>query len=385
MVIEKSLKSILIERDEIIEAIVRGMLAKHNVLLLGPPGTAKSLTIKMVCQHITGGQMFATLMNKFSAPEELFGPYSVVKMEEDIFERKTDGFLPDAHFAFIDEVFKGNAGVLNSLLSIMNERVYYNGNTEMHLPLFSLIGASNEVPDEDDGLEAYYDRFHIKTTANYIQETAGFARMLGTNYAKFRPEVYLTLEEIHELQAAVEAIEVPGLVIEKILTLRNTFKTEGIGVSDRTWNESLNAVKANALMRGKTKVEERDLEFLKNMLWSNPEEQDKATDIIYEEVNPDKQEALKLVMIAKDVLAKIEKNTTTKDKLSEAIGGAAKIKDLRASFTDIQRKRAKYAETDDDLDIFGRQLQEIAQKLVKIVGYDGTGLDFTARAPKKKR
>jgi len=376
ILIEKNLKSVLIERDDTVEAIIRGMLSAQNVLLLGPPGTAKSLTIQMMCDHITEGKYFQTLLNKFSTPEDVFGPYSIKKMEDDIFERNIEGWLPDAHFAFLDEVFKANPGVLNSLLSVMNERVYFNGRTPLNIPLFSLIGASNEVPDEDDGLEALYDRFQIKILTQPIRETSGFERMMVTNFKTLTPEVTLTVGEIQHLQAMVQDVKLEGEQLEQILSLHDTFIREGCPVSDRMWKQSLDAIKACAVMKGRDTIQEEDLEFYRFMLWTDPDKQHVITNLIYEEVNPDKQEALKLVDLAVDVLDQIRKNKSPKDRMTESVAGITKIRELMKKLSEIKRKRAKHKADTSDLDPFSVQLHGIAQELIDEVGIDG-GITFS--------
>lgn len=113
------------ERQVVIDGALAAVLAGEHVLLLGPPGTAKSALVRSLAQAF-GGTYFERLLTKFSTPEELFGPVSLKGLESDHFTRVTTGMLPEAEFAFVDEVFKANSAILNALLSVVNERLFHN-------------------------------------------------------------------------------------------------------------------------------------------------------------------------------------------------------------------------------------------------------------------
>ena len=135
------------ERGSVIDGALMAVLAGEHVLLLGPPGTAKSALVRAIAQAF-GGTYFERLMTRFSTPEELFGPISLKALEQDQFVRNSQGKLPTAEFAFVDEVFKANSAILNSLLAVVNERVFHNdGAGPVPVPLVSLFGASNELPE----------------------------------------------------------------------------------------------------------------------------------------------------------------------------------------------------------------------------------------------
>ena len=173
------------ERKDVIDGSLAAVLAGEHVLLIGPPGTAKSALVRCLAQ-VFGGSYLERLLTKFSTPEELFGPISLKALEQDRFVRVTAGKLPEAEFAFIDEIFKSNSAVLNSLLSIVNERLFHN-DSPIHCPLVSLFGASNELPDGKE-LEALFDKAGVKpgdTVVGYChigQQATGMlfaARSLG--------------------------------------------------------------------------------------------------------------------------------------------------------------------------------------------------------------
>ena len=114
------MNNIFVERDELIKLMELAIVTGTNLLMLGPPGTAKSAITYEMCGRIENANYFQWMLNKTSDPSEILGPFSVKEMENDKFMRITTGKLPEAHIAFMDEVFKSNAPTLNALLTIMN-------------------------------------------------------------------------------------------------------------------------------------------------------------------------------------------------------------------------------------------------------------------------
>ena len=158
------------ERKDVIDGSLAAVLASEHVLLIGPPGTAKSALVRCLAQ-VFGGSYFERLLTKFSTPEELFGPLSLKALEDDRYERLTEGYLPTAGVAFLDEVFKANSAILNALLTLLNEREFDNGAGRTHTPLISVVAASNEVP-VDESLHAFYDRFLLRVPVQPARQLA---------------------------------------------------------------------------------------------------------------------------------------------------------------------------------------------------------------------
>jgi len=161
----------LVERESHTRLALLTALAGENMILVGPPGTAKSEISRRVAE-VFDTKYFEYLLTKFTTPEELFGPVSIRELERDNFRRKTEGYLSDANIVFLDEIFKSNSSILNSLLTILNEKVYHNGNLKEETDIYSIISASNELPTDSGELTALYDRFLLRVVVDYVKDPA---------------------------------------------------------------------------------------------------------------------------------------------------------------------------------------------------------------------
>ena len=187
------------EREDEIAGSLLALISGEHVLFIGPPGTAKSLLAKNMCNCIEGGSFFYYLLTRFTTPDEIFGPLSLSSLQSDIFSRKVEGYLPTANVSFLDEIFKSNSSILNSLLTILNERKYHNGSAILDVPLFTVFGASNELPEENESLEALYDRFLFRYFVEYIQDESNFVDFITGNPEAFEPSTLLTVDDLwHE-------------------------------------------------------------------------------------------------------------------------------------------------------------------------------------------
>jgi len=270
--LQQELQSRYFERGEVIRGMLVALIARGNLLILGPPGTAKTDLAQALCSQL-GGRFFSRLLTKVSAPEELFGPLSLKALENDQYRRVISGKLPEADVAVIDEVFKSNSAVLNTLLPILNERVYFDdSSTGIPIPLQLLVGLSNELPDggTDGELSALWDRFDIRFTVSYLRDERSFGSMLSLNGNKLKTTI--TLTEVRQAQQQAHTIKVTDPVIQAMIKLWKELKQNGFTVSDRRLRNSIRFLKANAWLEGRKEISEDDFEILTHMFWSEPEQ-----------------------------------------------------------------------------------------------------------------
>jgi MoxR-like ATPase len=262
------------ERDHVIEGMLCAALAGEHVLLLGPAGTAKSALTRAFCGSVDGARHFEWLLSRFTAPEELYGPMSLSALKQDKFTRVTTGKLPEAEVVFLDEIFKSNAAVLNSLLAALNERIFHNNGTPVAIPMRMTIGASNELPEGPE-LAALYDRFLVRYWVDYIQAQDAFLRVvMGASQAPEERGPGLTLAEWDAARAEVGKIGFSKAAGESLFRLRTALQAETVRVSDRRWKKCVRLAQANAWLNGDTEVHDEHFAVLQHALWDQPGQRD---------------------------------------------------------------------------------------------------------------
>lgn len=297
--IRSELNAAFPERRNVVDGLLAAILSGQHVLLLGLPGTAKS-ALTRVLSGALGGGYFERLLTRFSVPEELFGPVSLKGLEQDRYERVIAGQLPEARFAFLDEVFKANSAILNALLTLINERTYHNGNVRLRCPLVSVFGASNELPDGKD-LEALWDRFLLRFDVQYLVQPANFRRMLLAS----EPAITAALSpaDLAAAQAEVDAVRVTDATVDALITIRDSLRAEGIVVSDRRWKQALRLTRAVAWLAGSAETCPEDLTVLSDCLWREPKERAKLAAIVGRHADPAGAKVQEILDAARELTA----------------------------------------------------------------------------------
>lgn len=367
--IEQEMNGVFVERSSVIRGLLLSTISKTNILLLGTPGTAKSQIINRWNQHITDSKFFSWLLTRFSTPEELFGPFSMQGLKEDKFVRATTGKLPEANTAFIDEIFKASSGMLNSMLSVMNERVFYNGDKAVQIPLFTLAGASNEIPEKEDRLDAIYDRFLLKYNVMSIQEDSNFAKMLKSRL-DISPDNTLSLTDILEAQDQAAAIVLTDEVIDNILKIRTELHNQAVMISDRAFKQMGSIIKAEAWLNGRTEATIDDLEILQHTCWQDPDTIRKVQLLILDVIAPERYKIQELFNNSMDIVAEFWKVKDSKKKADRVIETGHKLKEAKTAITkycdELRRKGKVTKEAEEMLVTIDAKLREIYMKVLGV-------------------
>lgn len=277
-----ALDAAFLERGPQLRLALLSLLSGQHALLLGPPGTAKSMLARALCDCFDGAVYFEYLLSRFTHPDELFGPVSIPGLKEEDYRRLTEGFLPSAHVAFLDEVFKANSAILNSLLTLVNERVFHHGRHRDPVPLIGLVGASNELPDAGAGLDALYDRFLVRLSVPPLGDAEHFLAVAtgAVPAPKLPSDARLRLDDLHALAEAAAAVEVPPSIREDLVALWQAASRGDWGVSDRRWRAAIRLLQTAAAAEGRDRLDRLDLLLLEPILAASPEQAGAAREAI---------------------------------------------------------------------------------------------------------
>lgn len=277
--IRQALNAKFYERENEVEGMLVALLARQHMLLIGPAGTAKSALSVELAKIVQGTTYFQWLLTKFSTPEELFGPLSLKDLEQGVYKRVTTAKLPEAHVVFLDEIFKSNPAILNSLLTLINERLFYNDGLPIQTPLMSVIGASNEYPDEDEELGALFDRFLLRFEVDLIADDSNFVAMMqGADHDVQMPSI--TLAQLEQLQHLTDNVCIPDDVYDVLSRIRVELRDEGIRPSDRRFKQSLSVLQARAFIHEREVVQVEDVAILEHVLWETIDQKEAVSAII---------------------------------------------------------------------------------------------------------
>ncbi|MBM4257495.1 MAG: AAA family ATPase [Deltaproteobacteria bacterium] len=361
--IREELQQMFLERAELIDGALAALLSAQHVMIVGPPGTAKSMLADELCRRIEGASYFQWLLTKFTTPEELFGAVSLKALEADDYRRVTAHKLPEAHIAFLDEVFKASSSILNAILTIINERLFHNGRQVTPVPLLTLFGASNELP-EDDELLALYDRFLVRFVVGYINEDFRFLKMLQSKEPSERTT--LTLDDLLHLQTETRAVAVPARVLQGLADIRRELSKKNIVASDRRYRQSLSLLQALAYISGRTSVVESDLFFLEHVLWKDPGERGEVHNVIQGLIHGYEDEVQELLFQTRELRDYAERDWESKEQQARAVIEAhTKIRHILAKVNEISEKVSDAGRPLDKVETIKSEIQTIQQQLEK--------------------
>lgn len=412
----------LAEREELVHTIALALLTGKNLFVLGEPGQAKSQAIDLFRSHITGAKQFDILMSKGTDQEQLFGRLDLASIipghvshtvlngdpryaqmrkrlaelmdsaqddrgyaeiselhgrmnrykaalalqHEGVPEMVTANKIPESHICFLDEIFKANDGVLNSLLKALNERIYTNEGVSMSIPVISFFAASNEIPNfhnpEEKSLRALYDRFDFKVCTRYVEDKANRMKILQKKQKKARTlmQAVIQLEDLYAMQEEVRAVKIPGSINELADNILCELRRKEISVTDRKYFNFGLVVQAEAWLAGRDTVQPQDMKALVNYLWDKPEDReiveeaitrltenplgDKLDDLLArayqcrDEFDSADSPGLALIALRSGLLAVYDEAEHLKDSLAEKDPARSTVEGMIATLEGISRE-----------------------------------------------
>jgi MoxR-like ATPase len=273
------LKERFVGKEEIVDLLGICLVGGENLFILGPPGTAKSALVHELARRIEG-RVFDYLLTRFTEPSELFGPFDIRRLREGDLVTNTEGMLPEASLVFLDELLNANSAILNSLLMVLNERVFRRGRETRRLPLLAVIGASNRLP-EDDALAALFDRFLLRVRSdNVADDRLGDVLAAGwrLDLERDRPGLTMAVDDIRLVQSLLREVDLAG-VWPRFIDLVRMLRRAGMTVSDRRAVKLQRLVAASAVLCGRRVADATDLWVLRHV-WDTEEQREPITAIV---------------------------------------------------------------------------------------------------------
>ena len=301
----------LYEKDEVVRLALLTAIAGESIFLLGEPGCAKSMIARRIVQAFKAEgdnaiKYFETLLNEYTTPDEVFGIVDLNALNgigsdngKGVYRRLTENMLPEADIAFLDEIWKAGSAILNTLLTIVNERKFHNGSKVVDVPLKTLFAASNELPAKNQGLEALYDRLVLRLMVSFIKDEENFFEMVeAPSSSKFElsddvKKLQITNAELQEWKEKIDEVTLSEGAKSVILAIRKEYDSrnaamddadklagETFEVGDRRWKKIVHILKTSAFLNDRTEVDLMDCQLIEYCIWSTEKQQKQARDIV---------------------------------------------------------------------------------------------------------
>lgn len=407
--LEGALNLDVLERGREIHCAANALVSRKHFFMIGPPGTAKSYLVRRLIHRLDFGltptvvdtklvkvgvspagedilesqevvedrpshdHYFQWLLTKYTTPEEVLGPPLLSELKQGRYVRNVQRKLPVARVAFLDEIFKANSSILNALLTIMNERLFFNGGNDHEVPLDTIFGASNEMPS-DDGLNALWDRLHFRFEVKTVQDGGNFVAMLSTMRDP-HPGPILTWAEIQDAQAQADKVLLGPDIFESLKVLRDNLAKEGVEPTERRFMDSLPIIRAEAFLNGRDHAEIDDLRVLRHVMWNRLEDQRVVERTVLELANPIDKEAHDLMerveSLENDLARAIKDADNPRAVAKQAVEIHGKLHKAKQKMDDLQKRCAESGRKSDILEQLEKKFVGVAKTLMK----DGFGME----------
>lgn len=288
----------LYERDEAVRLSLLASVAGESVFLLGPPGVGKSLVARRLKYAFASGRAFEYLMSRFSTPDEIFGPVSIRKLrEEDRYERRVEGYLPGSDVIFLDEIWKAGPAIQNALLTVLNERIYRNGDRDIQVEVRAILTASNELPPAGESLSPLWDRFLIRYEMVGVRGVSRFLSMITDTQDVYAdnvdPAVKLDGALLDSWSSAIDAVTLPAEVLNVVQVVRQRIAEANetgalpagpLELYDRRWKKVVRLLRTSAFLNGRDAVDLMDCALMVHALWGHPDQRTFIRDAVHDAV-----------------------------------------------------------------------------------------------------
>lgn len=377
-VLETTSNAIVLERIAEVRCAINALLSGRHLCMIGPPGIAKSFltrTLVSLIGDIQDGEYFEWFVTKFSTPEELVGPHSLKALENDRYVRNTDRKLPVAKLAFLDEIFKASSALLNTLLPILNERIFYNGEPDSSIPLSTLICASNETPESATELAALWDRLFFRVNTKRLVNPSNFDGMLRASVQRYAvknmTQPVISWADITTAQLEVRKVEIPDDVYDAMADLWGSLSKEKIEPSDRRFVECLPVIQAEAYRAGRMTADINDMRLIAHGLWDQQKDQAIVQRLVFELANPLDKVAMEIRddvdKLAQEIEKLIQSSASKEDKTHKGVELNSKLEEAAFELAKLRKQLKETGRKSEIMDPLRGTILGLTRRLLKDV------------------